>query len=182
MANDRELLSLMAAGSSDALAETFQRYGRPVYARAYVELGVRQDAEEVMQDAFLLLWKKRKRIHLAGESLLPWLLVSTQFLSANRRRKSARHAEMQVEPQHNPDRQDPASVIARAELGQMVAAAVRRLEPLDQSIFQLCVMEGFSYKQAAHHLRVSNAVVRNRLSRSRRAVRADVSAYLGEDS
>ncbi len=172
----------LQGGDASALADLFDRHSRPVYARSFVELGSRPDAEEITQDAFMLLWKKRKRIEVVGESVLPWLLVTVGYLSANmRRHRQRRMTEVLEEPHPASQVLDPALIVARGELQQVVERALERLAPPDRRIFQLCVVEGMSYKEAARHLNTSHAVVRNRLSRSRRSVRADLNAYLMED-
>ena len=71
---------LLARGGRDAQAgfgEIVHRHSRPLYAVAYRWLEQPADAEEVVQDAFLLLWRKRGRVHLVGDSALPWLIGST---------------------------------------------------------------------------------------------------------
>ncbi|UOE43101.1 RNA polymerase sigma factor [Agromyces larvae] len=132
-----------------------------------------------MQDTFLLLWKKRRRIRLVGNSVLPWLLTSARYLSANRRRYLGRRAAEPLEHSDSMDSTfDPGAIIARDEFQRFIDTAVLKLQPLDREILRLCIVEGLTYKEAAARLRTTHAVVRNRLSRARAALRADVSAYI----
>ena len=180
--DDSALLGQLALGDTSALAVLYERYRRPVYGRALIEVESRPDAEELLQDAFVLLWKKRKRLTIVGDSLLPWLLVSVRYLAQNRRRHLGRRRTTTLDerPEPSSDR-NPEEVAARRELYDVVERSIRKLGGIDQEIFRLCVIEGLSYKQAAAKLETSHAVVRNRLGRARASVRADAAAYLTEE-
>ena len=95
-ADESTLLGELAEGGEGALAALFERHRRAVYAQAFMETGSRADAEEVLQDAFLLLWQKRRRIRLVGGSVLPWLLVTARNLARNRRRYQQRRSTAQL--------------------------------------------------------------------------------------
>lgn len=179
--DDAALLDEIVAGSEIALAALYARYRRPVYAQGHVETGSRVDAEEVLQDAFLTLWRKRRGIRLVGGSALPWLLVTAKNLARNRRRYQARRMTSPL-PEELPDGGvDPAVAVVRGELSELVAEALASLDPLDREIVRLCLVEGLSYQEAAVRLRSTHATVRNRLSRARRSVRLRLEAETGEE-
>lgn len=174
--DDTALARELARGSEHALAELFRRHRRPVYAQAFAETASRTDSEEVLQDSFLTLWQKRRRVRLVGNSLLPWLLVTAKNLARNRRRYQQRRVVQELTEHPAPGGSDPASVVARNELATVLADVLERLEPLDRQIVQLCLADGLSYREAAERLRSTHATVRNRLSRARGAVRAHLEA------
>lgn len=178
MADDAELLRRAREGDTRALSALYEQYCRVVFARALLETGSRADAEELMQDVFLLLWKKRRKIQFAGTSALPWLLVCTRHLSANRRRHNHRRTT-QALPADLPTGADsePEAKAVRAQLMARIDASVARLEPIDQEILRLCAVEGLTYQEAADALGISHGSVRNRLGRARAVLRADAAAY-----
>lgn len=157
-----------------ALRELHERHVRAVYLLARSQVDSAADAEEVTQDAFLLLWRKCRRIDLAGTSCLSWLLTTTNYLALNLQRANRRRAQRVTDALHQEDLTSPYEVAAEAarnmELEQ-VRRIVAALPPIDQDVFRLCMVEGLSYKQAAHRLRTSHSAVRNRLSRVRGALR-----------
>ena len=87
---DRALLASAGRTAEPAFAAIVRRHGGVLYAVAYRALESVPEAEEIVQDAFLLLWRKRARVQLAGDSALPWLIVSVKHLAANRRRSLRR--------------------------------------------------------------------------------------------
>jgi RNA polymerase sigma factor (sigma-70 family) len=181
-ADDSALMRRLVRGDTSALTALYERHRRVVYARAFSAVDSRADAEELMQDVFLLLWKKRRKVTIQGESALPWLLVSVRFLALNRRRHNHRRTTYSLSEREDiAGGADPARIIARRQFIEVIEASIAKLGPVDRAILQLCVVEGLTYEEAAARLKTSHAVVRNRLGRARAAVRADAAAYLGEE-
>lgn len=180
--DDLALLGRLAQGDTSALTVLYERYSRVVYARAFSTVESRPDAEELMQDVFLLLWKKRRKVEIHGESVLPWLLVSVRYLGMNRRRHNTRRsADSLTDRAELAGGTDPERIVAQRHFVEVIEASIAKLGQIDRAILQLCVVEGLTYKEAAARLETSHAVVRNRLGRARAAVRADAAAYLGEE-
>lgn len=172
--DDVPLLLRLRDGDDTALSELHDRHVRTVYLFARSKVESSSDAEEVTQDAFLLLWRKCRRIDLAGTSCLPWLLTTANYLALNVQRASRRRAKRVATVLSEDDLTSPSEVDAEAarnlELEQ-VRRIVAALPPMDQDVFRLCMVEGLSYKQAAYQLHTSHSAVRNRLSRVRGALR-----------
>lgn len=172
--DDRELLQLAARGDRAAFARIYDRHVRPVYWQAYVVLRDEREAEDVTQDVFVTTWQKIRTIGLVDESMLPWLLVTARYTALNAQR-SRRRRRVDGEPD---DRLPADSAVedeveaglVRAEIDKATAA----LTPVDRQLYELCVAGDHTYEMAARELGVSHAVVRNRLSRLRARLRADL--------
>ena len=54
---DEDLISLTASGDTHALAALYDRHGRVAYSLAYRMTGERQAAEDLVQEAFLKVWR-----------------------------------------------------------------------------------------------------------------------------
>ena len=52
-----------------------------------------------------------------------------------------------------------------------MARALGTLRPLDQQVITLCLLQGLTYAETAAVLNISQAAVRSRLMRARRAIR-----------
>ena len=59
-AADSDLISLVAGGDGPALMTLYDRYNRPAFGLAFRILSDAATAEEVVQDAFLSLWRNAK--------------------------------------------------------------------------------------------------------------------------
>jgi RNA polymerase sigma-70 factor (ECF subfamily) len=66
-----------SAGDGEAFGLLFDAHHVRVYRHALKLTGSVHDAEEVLAGAFLELWRRRTSVRLVGDSVLPWLLVTT---------------------------------------------------------------------------------------------------------
>lgn len=165
---DAELLDA-AAEDTRVFGVLFDRYARVVFAAAFVIVEDRHVAEEVMSDAFMVLWRKRESIVLA-DTVLPWLLATARYLARNQRRSVRRDVELNEEILTSLVPSAEHVAVAR-DLNRQLAEVVEALQPLDRSIVRLCLIDGLSYDDAAARLGISHGTVRNRLSRSRSIMR-----------
>ncbi|CAL4859923.1 sigma-70 family RNA polymerase sigma factor [Microbacterium sp. MM2322] len=173
---DADLVAAAAGGDQQAFRELYRAYARPVYWLAHGLLGDTADAEDVMQETFLVAWRRLPTLNLVSESLLPWLVTICRFQSANRMRRQRRD---RLNTAGAVDEMLPATVnvedqVIGSALAERVVAELGTLSPLDQQIFRLCATEGYAYAAAAEELGISHAVVRNRLSRVRTKLRTVV--------
>ncbi|MEJ7633782.1 RNA polymerase sigma factor [Aeromicrobium sp.] len=172
---DRALLERAANGDRAAFGQLYDRHVRPVYWQAYSVVQDADEAQDITQDVFITTWDKIRRISVVDESVLPWLLVTARFtaLNARRRTQKARAHSWPLDP----DLPDSASVEDEVAAGQVrneIDKAVAALSPTDRQLYDLCVVGDHTYELAARELGVSHAVVRNRLSRLRTRLRADL--------
>lgn len=169
---DSELLLGSESKERRSFGILFDRHSRAVYATAFAVVQNASDAEELLSDAFLLLWRKRASIQFFGDSLLPWLITTVRYLARNRRR-SSRFSTVRLNDEVDAGRSPSAeSAVELRVFSQQLEALIRTLSPLDQRIVQLCMVDCLTYEEAADHLGITHGSVRNRLSRTRKQLRA----------
>jgi RNA polymerase sigma factor (sigma-70 family) len=174
-AGDRVLLERAAAGDRMAFGQLYDRHVRPVYWQAYAVLRDADEAEDVTQDVFITTWGKIRQITIVDDSVLPWLLATARYTALNARRRTQRTRARTG--RLDDDLPDDATVEGEVEAAQVrveIEKAVAALSPTDRRLYELCVVGDHTYDLAARELGVSHAVVRNRLSRLRTRLRADL--------
>ncbi|MDZ8275793.1 sigma-70 family RNA polymerase sigma factor [Microbacterium aquimaris] len=172
---DAALVARAASGSEHAFRALYRSYATPLYRIAYALLGDAADAEDVLQETFLVAWRKLPTLRLAGESLLPWLVTICRLQSANRMRTQRRDREHRSDlTDAVPARTDVEQQVIGADLARRIGDEVEGLGDLDRGIFLLCAVDGLDYAAAAARLGVTHGVVRNRLSRIRSRLRTTV--------
>ncbi|SEB13684.1 RNA polymerase sigma factor [Leifsonia sp. 21MFCrub1.1] len=180
---DLDLLRRLAEGSKAALAALYDRYSRVVYAYTAARLEPREDVEEISQDVFVTLWRKRATITIAGESALPWLLVTSRNLIANRRRSlqvvEKRRSDSPADVSLADVRPGPEELAERGQLLAYVDSVVAALTEPDRAVFELCIRGDHSYEEAARQVGLSEGAVRNRLSRLRGRLRNELRTLRG---
>lgn len=157
------LVDRLRSGDPLALDALFRTHGRAVYRAAGSFLVDAGHAEDVVQETFFLLWQRRSSVHIAGESVLPWLLVTARNLSSSTNRRERRRS-------HQPLSDETASRSADIESTDRlldVRRLVEQMSATDRAIWTACIEEDLSYSDAARSLGLSHGTVRNRLSRVR---------------
>jgi len=171
---DVELIARSIARDERAFGDLFDRHSTAVYRFAYSLTHDNVEAQELVQETFVTAWRKLADIRLAGDSMLPWLLVTTRMHAQNLRRAKGRRPEVLPMDEHLATRGSLALAAereARQEEIDWVFSAVRTLSPVDQRIVELCLFEGRSYKEAALELGLTAGGVQQRVSRSRAKLR-----------
>ena len=171
--SDSSLLEACGRGDRGAFSALFDRHSRAVFATAIAVVKDRPDAEEVLSDAFMLLWRKRASIDFFGDSLLPWLLVAARNLARNRVRAATGSLSFDDDISLH-DTKTTEDQVAQRDLVRQLDAVIAGLTSLDREIVQLCLVDGLSYEQAAARLGITHSAVRNRLSRSRTVLRTQL--------
>jgi len=167
---DEGLVRAMAQGDTGALARAFDRYAATLTRYAWALVDNRSDVEEIVQDAFLTLWQRAATLELPADTVLPWLLVVCRNHAFNTGRKQARRRADEL-PEHlaSPADQDEARETLR-----WVRAEIAALPDLDRRICELCLLEGYSYAEAAELLGLTVGAVTQRVSRNRRRLKKAV--------
>jgi RNA polymerase sigma-70 factor (ECF subfamily) len=178
--SDDDLLGRCIGGDRHAFGALFDRYSRVVYATAILVVRNAADAEEVVSDAFVTLWRKRESIRILDGSVLPWLLTTARFEALNRRR--ATRQSLSLDDDIDTHRSVAADVtVAERALSKQLDAVIDQLAPLDRQIVLLCLVDELSYADAAQRLGLTHSTVRNRLHRARKQLRTELRTELRTD-
>lgn len=154
--NDRELIERANAGDSEAFAQLYQRHRQWVVALAYRFTGSRDDALDVLQDAFAYLFAKFPGFALTA-SVRAFLYPTVKHLCLDRRRAARPTVDVN----------DLADALPAADptLGN-VSDIVRLTESLPETqreIVWLRFVDDFSLPQIAAALDVPVGTVKSRL-------------------
>ncbi len=161
----------MAHALSEArLRSWMERLGPRLIALSAGICRDRHQAEEIVQEAFVKLWRKPPD---AGEPAFPsWMRRVVTNLSINALQRTKRPAAL---PEFSPDRamhsgDRPGATAEMAEDLDRVHAAMSRLDPQKRAILMLRAGEQLSYDEIAEHLGVPVGTVMSRLNRARAAL------------
>jgi len=167
--DDRELAAALNGGDIDALAELYDRFGGLAFSVAYRVLGDRGLAEDVVQEAFLGVWRNAARFDPARGSLRAWLLTSTRNLAIDRLRGRAaaqgRDIDLDVAagwPAAGPG-SDPWREVATGLEREALVTALGRLPAEQRQVVELAYFGGYTHSEIAELARVSLGTVKGRM-------------------
>jgi RNA polymerase sigma-70 factor, ECF subfamily len=164
---DEELMELVDAGETRAFEVIFDRHGRAGYSLAYRMCGRRALAEDIVQDAFLSLWRSGSGYDRARGSVRSWVLgaVHNRAIDALRRTgaKSGRDVSDEgiAERLKAPETTD-AEVLRRDE-ARRVRSALTELPPDQRQVIELAYFGGLSHSQIADVLELPPGTVKGRM-------------------
>ena len=86
---DEDLMSLTGDGNAGAFAGLYDRHGRAAYSLAYRIMGERQAAEDLVQEAFLQVWRAAESYRAERGSVRTWVLSIVHHRGIDQLRSSA---------------------------------------------------------------------------------------------
>jgi len=159
------------AGDAEAFDPIVRRYLRTAYTVAFRVVGHREDAEDVVQEAFLAALANIESFD-TSRRFGPWLyrIVMTRGLNF-RKSRSRRAAEPLDDAGLASNDASPAAAAEQAGLKATVATALSRLPERQRMVVQLFELDGFSGAEIAKMLGVSPGTVRWYLHEARQSLR-----------
>jgi RNA polymerase sigma factor (sigma-70 family) len=161
---DHDLLQQYTQGqSNDAMCELVRRHIDMVHATARRELGDAHLADDVTQAVFLVLMRRAAKIS-SSVPIGGWLFKTTMYAVANIRRGVARREahEREAREMKAPDTQQPPDPAILRVLNEGIAG----LSATDRHMIVSRYLEGRSTEEVGTALGISEAAVRQRLSRA----------------
>jgi RNA polymerase sigma-70 factor (ECF subfamily) len=169
------LVERVREGDREAFAALVARYSDQAFAVAYGFLQHAQDAEDLVQDAFLRALERIDRLG-RGSAFGPWFYRLLVNAALNRRKYLARRRTEDV-PVTAAGNASPAGDSERAELRGRLAEALRRLPAELETVVIMHDLEGFTHPEIARALGIPEGTCRSHLSRARRLLRERLGEY-----
>jgi RNA polymerase sigma factor (sigma-70 family) len=179
---DSELVARSAAGDRNAFGEIVARYQSLICSLGYSATGSLTQSEDLAQETFLAAWKQLCALREPAK-LRPWLCGIARNIINDTFRRQGR------EPVHHADPLDPShdshacaaapseEAISREE-ESILWRSLESIPPLYREPFILFYREGQSVERVANALEISEDAVRQRLSRGRKLLQDQVSAFV----
>jgi RNA polymerase sigma-70 factor, ECF subfamily len=164
---DEELIERVAAGDARAFEAVYDRHSRAAYSLAYRIAGNPVVAEDVVQEAFLSLWRASERYRPERGSLRSWLLSVVHNRAIDQVRRSLVHDRRRAdgegieERREAPERTD-VEVLRRDE-ARAIRSALDRLPPDQVRVIELSYFGGFTHTQIAEMLEMPLGTVKGRM-------------------
>jgi RNA polymerase sigma-70 factor (ECF subfamily) len=164
---DEDLMQLVRRGDSEAFEVVYERHATAAFSLAYRIVGTRNAAEDVVQEAFLSLWRSGARYDRTRGSVRTWVLgiVHNRAIDAlrrslvhDRRRASDEGIEERFEARERTDVE-----VARNDEAREVHAALRALPAEQCKVIELAYFGGFSQSEIADMLDTPIGTVKGRM-------------------
>ena len=185
---DRDLIRRLQAGDDTAVHELAERYGSRIFQLAMRYMKNREDAEEVVQDVLMKVYRKVDAFR-GDAALSSWiyritfntamsrLRTSRQVRAADAERDRALAAATAAGEEREAARQPadwssmPDEELLRLQLRDAVATAIAELPEIYRAPLVLRDIEGLSTEEASSRLHLKGQTLKSRLHRGRLMLR-----------
>ena len=194
--DDMELVALARSGQWDAFETLVSRFESRVFGLTRRILQQREDAEDATQQTFLSVMENLDRFR--GEAAFAtWVLriATNHALKILRKRQRRRTVPLDLHGGPNAGdgelphpafiaqwSDDPADLAQRAEVQQLLKEALAELNDKYRLVFMLRDVQGFSTRETAEMLEITESNVKVRLLRARLQLRERLTRVLGDES
>jgi RNA polymerase sigma-70 factor, ECF subfamily len=181
--SDDALLEQLHSGDKEALAILFRRYARMVRAVAYRILRDPSEADDLLQEVFLFIFRKSALFDAARGSARSWIVQVTYHRAIDRRRHlAARHFYTSVEIDDDSlGVREPRAEIAFYEQsmeGMLGKEMVRRMDEAlsmeQRRVIQLYFFEGYTLEEIACKVGQALGNIRNHYYRGLEKMRQQI--------
>jgi RNA polymerase sigma factor (sigma-70 family) len=162
---DRDLLSRIGKGDDRAFSALYERYSPAALGLAIRICGDRALAEDVVQEAFLSIWKRPGSYTSERGSIAAYVMgaVHHKAVDAIRKEESLRRRERAVSDSSETAEDDLEEEGWLAVMRSEVRSAVERLSPLQREALDLAYFEGLTYSEVAEKLGIPLGTAKTRL-------------------
>jgi RNA polymerase sigma-70 factor (ECF subfamily) len=174
--SEAELIGAVAAGSSSAMTRIYEEYSSMLLGIATRILRNRSEAEEVLQEVFVQVWRQARRYDPERSSLSTWLVLLTRSRAIDRlrsRRVQQRTvAEVREEGVVRHESQNgPGNVLMR-ERRRRLTAEMGRLPTEQREVLELAFFSGLTQREIAARTDTPLGTVKTRALLAMRKLRA----------
>ena len=175
-AADSELVQQMKSGDEAAFANFYDRFAPGIFFMIYAILQDQKESEDVLQEAFVQMWKRSATYDPARSSLFTWAVMISRHKAIDRLRSRQRQSKLSEAIASESDilsvpadRADDA--LARREEGERVRAALAQLGEGQREAIDLAFFAGLTQIEISERLGAPLGTVKARIRRGLLALR-----------
>ena len=167
---DPDLLARINKGDQQAFSQLYDHTSTLLYTLALRILGSREEADELLQDVYLEVWRKVARYDVGRGTPVAWLITLTRSRAIDRLRARAARGYQSATAQDESAAArvrdlgpSPFETQADQELRMAVGTAMTGLPPAQQQAIELAYYEGLSHVEIAARLNQPLGTVKTRI-------------------
>jgi RNA polymerase sigma-70 factor, ECF subfamily len=190
-----ELVARARKGDAASFSVLLRRYEGKIFRLAMNITQNREDAEDVLQEAFLKAYEHLDQFQ-GNSRFYTWIvrIAVNQALMKLRKRRSDRAVSLDEQIDTGEDTvvreiaawdPDPEQRFSQVELNQILTGAIEDLEPIYRTVFTLRDVDGLSTEETAEALDLTVPAVKSRLLRARLQLRDKLTRFFkrkGDDA
>lgn len=175
---DEEIVSLLQANDTHAMSLVLDKFGDALFGVIIRMVGVRETAEDLLQDVMVKVWHKRRQYDQTKGRLFTWLINITRNTTIDFLRLKKNQQQRETVSLDSPvysSTEEPSEEMTVRDVG--LQRAVEQLEDQYKLMIELLYLRGYSQREAAELTGIPLGTIK---SRSLRAIQ-QLRQLLGDD-
>jgi RNA polymerase sigma-70 factor, ECF subfamily len=163
---DEDLISLVGGSDAEAFATLYDRHGRAAYSLSYRMMGEKQAAEDLVQDAFLKVWRGAGSYRTERGSVRTWILSIVHNRGIDQLRSLASRRRTQNKVEASAPISQPSEAFAETwsnSQREQVREALGTLPPEQLKILELAYFSGYTHVEISELLDLPLGTVKGRM-------------------
>ena len=168
----KKIIRSLQKGDVISFDEVYREYNKKIYSFSLSYLKNKEDAEGVVQEVFLALW--RKRAELKSEYDIGSYLFKITYNAIRKHFRKVSRERKYLDDYGKTIRKDDDSTNADIEYKSMLEVAetaITKLPPRMKMVYHLSMREGLTSEEIAKKLRISSRTVENHLYRAKTSLK-----------
>ena len=166
---DEYLISAICKGEESAIEVLYERYHRYAYSLAYRILRDQVASEDIVQDAFLSIWRKASSYQAQNGSVQSWIQAIVRHRAIDKVRASA-HREYQWTPLQADNEQDPPSEQPdvweqawQSEQHRIIREVMLQIPSEQRMVIELAYFGGLTHAEISEQCHIPLGTVKGRM-------------------
>jgi len=167
--SDEALINALAEGAEWAMEPLYERYNRVLYSLAYRMVADHQVAEDLLQDAFLSIWRRATSYSPQSGAVRSWLISiihhrTIDYLRAIRRRAGLKEVTWEeVELDERTAFPDVWEEALRSVQSGQLRAALMNIPSEQRMVIELAYFQGWTHSEIAEGCEIPLGTVKARM-------------------
>lgn len=178
--NESQLIDRLRESDGEAFRRLFEKYQPVLFRSVLFTLRDADMAHDVVQEAFVRVWKNRSSLQPSLPLLAYLFRISRNLvLDVARRQAVRRKLETEIPAALHPSAEDLVETLHLSMLEERVSEVVRaKLPPKCREVFLLSRMEEMSNAEVGRELGISVKTVENQITKATKILRRELRRYL----
>jgi len=168
---DEELTALLKAGDAASFSELFRRYNRLLFVHAFRLSGDEEEARDIVQDVFAILWDRRAETNFTSNfSGFLYTMIRHRVFDRIAHQKVAENYVLSIKDFFAKGEAKTDHLLRTRELEAIIEQEIALLPVHLRETFELR-RKGLSHKEIAEQLDISEKTARNQASKAMKVLR-----------
>ncbi|OQW96044.1 MAG: hypothetical protein BWK79_00245 [Beggiatoa sp. IS2] len=168
--DDEQMMYRIQQGDHQAFRRLVEQHLNPLYRFVRRMLGTPTDADDIVQETFIKVWRNAHQWQVGKAKLSTWLHSIAHHCCIDSYRQNS-GTLVDLEEVADIAAPETSSGIYQTEILDYVGNALRKLPERQRSAILLCYYQGFSNQETAEILNISVTALESLLARARKALK-----------